>query len=134
MFKKHPNTNFINAHMGWYANDLGTLAKLLDEMPNMNVEIGAVIAELGRQPRNAKKFFEKYQDRILFGKDSYQPTEYPTYFRVLETDDEYFPYYKRYHAFWRMYGLDLSDEVLKKLYYKNALRIVPGLDAGLFPE
>lgn len=134
IIRKHPNTIFIAAHMGWFPNDLKKLGELLDTYPNMNVEIGAVIAELGRQPRNAKKFFEKYQDRILFGKDSYQPSEYPTYFRVLETDDEYFPYYKRYHAFWRMYGLDLSDEVLKKLYYKNALRIVPGLDASIFPE
>ena len=134
MFKKHPKTIFINAHMGWYANNLGKLSELMDEMPNMNVEIGAIIAELGRQPRFAKKFFEKYQDRILFGKDSWKPEEFPTYFRVLETDDEYFPYHKKYHAFWAMYGLDLSDEVLKKVYYKNALRIVPGLDRSLFPE
>ncbi len=134
MFKKHPNTNFINAHMGWYANNLGKLGELLDEMPNMNVGIAAVIAELGRQPKNAKAFFEKYQDRILFGKDSWKPNEFPTYFRVLESDDEYFPYYKKYHAFWAMYGLDLSDEVLKKVYYKNALRLIPGLDKNLFIE
>ncbi|MFS4491878.1 amidohydrolase family protein [Maribacter sp. 2308TA10-17] len=133
MFKKHPNTNFVNAHMGWYANNLGKLGELLDEIPNMNVGIAAVIAELGRQPRNAKAFFEKYQDRILFGKDSWKPEEFPTYFRVLESDDEYFPYYKKYHAFWAMYGLDLSDEVLKKVYYKNALRLIPGLDKSLFP-
>jgi predicted TIM-barrel fold metal-dependent hydrolase len=134
MFKKHKNTTFINAHMGWFANDLAHLGELLDEMPNMNVGIGAIIAELGRQPRFAKAFFEKYQDRILFGKDSWQPEEFPTYFRVLESDDEYFPYHKKYHAFWFMYGLDLSDEVLKKVYYKNALRIVPGIDKSKFPE
>lgn len=134
MFKKHPNTTFINAHMGWYANNLGRLGELLDEMPNMNVGIGAIIAELGRQPRFAKAFFIKYQDRILFGKDSWKPEEFPTYFRVLESDDEYFPYHKKYHAFWAMYGLDLPDEVLKKVYYKNALRIVPGLDKSLFPN
>jgi len=134
IFKKHPNTKFIAAHMGWYANNLGKLGELLDEMPNMYVGIGAVIAELGRQPRFAKQFFEKYQDRVLFGKDAYNKEQFFTYFRVLETADEYFPYYKRYHAFWRMYGLDLSDEVLKKLYYKNALKIVPGLDQSLFPE
>lgn len=134
MFKKHPKTTFINAHMGWYANNLGKLGELLDEMPNMNVGIGAIIAELGRQPRFAKQFFEKYQDRILFGKDSWKPEEFPTYFRVLESADEYFPYHKKYHAFWAMYGLDLSDEVLKKVYYKNALRIVPKLDASFFPE
>ena len=134
MFKKHPKTKFINAHMGWYANNLGKLAELMDEMPNMNVGIGAVIAELGRQPKYAKQFFIKYQDRILFGKDSWKPEEFPTYFRVLETGDEYFPYYKKYHAFWAMYGLDLPDEVLKKVYYKNALNLIPGLDKSLFPK
>lgn len=134
MIARHPDTNFINAHMGWFANDLGRLGELLDERPNMYVEIGAVIAELGRQPRFAKQFFERYQDRVLFGKDAYNQEEFHTYFRVLETEDEYFPYYKRYHAFWRMHGLGLSDEVLKKLYYKNALKVIPGLDASLFPE
>ncbi|MCB0521084.1 MAG: amidohydrolase family protein [Lewinellaceae bacterium] len=134
IFKKHPNTTFINAHMGWHANNLARLGELMDEMPNMYVEIGAIIAELGRQPRMANRFFEQYQDRVLFGKDAYNPDEYPTYFRVLETADEYFPYYKRYHAFWKMYGLELPDEILKKLYYKNALRIIPGLDASLFPD
>lgn len=132
MFKKHPKTNFINAHMGWYANNLGKLGALMDQMPNMYVGIAAVIAELGRQPQNARAFFDKYQDRILFGKDSWKPEEFPTYFRVLESNDEYFPYYKKYHAFWSMYGLNLSDEVLKKVYYKNALKLVPGLDASLF--
>lgn len=134
LFRKHKNTTFINAHMGWLANDLGQLGKLLDEMPNMNVGIGAIIAELGRQPRFAKAFFIKYQDRILFGKDSWQPGEFPTYFRVLESADEYFKYHKKYHAFWPMYGLDLPDDVLKKVYYKNALRIVPGLDKSKFPD
>ncbi|MEO6316929.1 MAG: amidohydrolase family protein [Chitinophagaceae bacterium] len=134
MFKKHPSTTFIAAHFGWYPNDLAKLGVLLDDMPNVNVEFGAVIAELGRQPRAAKKFFEKYQDRILFGKDSWVPEEYATYFRVLETEDEYFPYHKKYHAFWRMYGMGLSDSILKKVYYKNALRIVPHIDKTAFPD
>lgn len=134
MFKKHPGTTFIAAHFGWYANDLAKLGLLLDDMPNVNVEFGAVIAELGRQPRAARKFFEKYQDRIMFGKDSWVPEEYATYFRVLETDDEYFPYHKKYHAFWRMYGMGLPDNILKKVYYKNALRIIPNIDKTLFPD
>lgn len=134
IFKKHPGTKFINAHLGWYANDLATLAKLMDTYPNMYGEIGAVIAELGRQPRMAKAFMTKYQDRVMFGKDAWNPEEYYTYFRVLETADEYFPYYKRYHAFWKMYGLDLDDEVLKKLYYKNALKVIPNIDKSLFPK
>ena len=132
VFKKHPNTKFINAHMGWHANNLKKLGELLDEMPNMNVGISAVIAELGRQPQNASAFFIKYQDRVLFGKDSWKPEEFPTYFRVLESNDEYFPYYKKYHAFWSMYGLNLPDNVLKKLYYQNALNLIPGLDTSLF--
>lgn len=134
IFRNHPKTTFINAHMGWYANDLRKLDSLMTAFPNTYVEIGAVIAELGRQPRAAKKFFEKYQDRVLFGKDSWVPSEYVTYFRVLETEDEYFPYHKKYHAFWRMYGLGLPDSILKKLYYKNALKIIPGLDRSQFPK
>ncbi|MEL7427084.1 MAG: amidohydrolase family protein [Bacteroidota bacterium] len=134
IFRRHSNTTFIAAHMGWYANDLAQLGQLLDEIPNMYVEIGAVIAELGRQPRMANRFFEKYQDRVVFGKDSYRPKEYHTYFRVLETDDEYFPYYKRYHAFWRMYGLDLPDDILRKLYYENALKLIPRLNPTPFKE
>ena len=134
LFRKHPRTIFINAHLGWLGGDLAHLGALMDSLPNMYTEIGAVLAELGRQPRFARQFFIKYQDRILFGKDSYEPTEYHTYFRVLETADEYFDYYRRRHAFWKMYGLDLPDEVLKKLYYKNALRIIPGLDASAFPR
>jgi predicted TIM-barrel fold metal-dependent hydrolase len=134
MFKKHPKTTFIAAHFGWYPNDLAKLGQLLDEMPNVVVEFGAVIAELGRQPRMAKQFFTKYQDRILFGKDSWAPEEYATYFRVLETEDEYFPYHKKYHAFWVMYGMGLPDVILKKIYYKNALRIIPNIDKTLFPD
>jgi uncharacterized protein len=134
VFRRHPKTKFINAHMGWYPNDLRRLDSLMTALPNIYVEIGAVIAELGRQPRASRKFFEKYQDRILFGKDSWVPAEYATYFRVLETEDEYFPYHKKYHAFWRMYGMGLPDEILKKVYYKNALAIIPGLDKSLFPK
>ena len=134
IFKKHSKTTFIAAHFGWYPNDLTKLASLMDALPNIVVEFGAVIAELGRQPRAARQFFEKYQDRILFGKDSWVPEEYATYFRVLETEDEYFPYHKKYHAFWRMYGLGLPDAILKKVYYKNALRIIPNIDKTQFPE
>jgi len=134
IFRKHPETKFINAHLGWYANNLAKLGELMERYPNMYSEIGAVIAELGRQPRMAKEFLTKYQDRVMFGKDFYNPEEYYTYFRVLETADEYFPYYKRYHAFWRMYGLDLDDEVLRKIYYKNALNVIPNIDKSLFPD
>jgi predicted TIM-barrel fold metal-dependent hydrolase len=134
VFRKHPGTTFINAHMGWMANNLDKAEAHLEEFPHVYFGIGAVIAEFGRQPRRAKAFFTKYQDRILFAKDAYNKEEYFTYFRVLETEDEYFPYYKKYHAFWSMYGLGLSDEVLKKVYYKNALKIIPNIDKSRFPD
>jgi len=134
IFRQHPGTNFINAHLGWMGNDLERLGALMDELPNMYTEIGAVLAELGRQPRFARDWLIRYQDRVMFGKDSWRPEEYHVYFRVLETADDYFDYYRRRHAFWKMYGLDLPDDVLRKLYYKNALRVVPGIDSSLFPE
>lgn len=134
IFRKHPKTKFINAHLGWYGSDLRKLGELMDKFPNMYTEIGAVIAELGRQPRTAKAFLTKYQDRVLFGKDSWVPDEYETYFRVLESEDEYFPYHKRYHAFWKMYGIGLPDDVLKKIYYKNAISLIPSIDKSQFPK
>lgn len=127
MLERHPNTTFILAHMGWHANDLARLGKLFDRLPNLHAEVGAVLYDLGRQPRFGRDFFVKYQDRILFGKDSFQPDEYPYFWRVFETADEYFDYYRDYHAFWKLYGMALPDPVLRKLYYQNALRIVPGL-------
>jgi len=134
LFRNNPNTTFIAAHFGWLANDLKRLGQLLDQCPNVMVEFGAIISDLGRQPRAASEFFTTYQDRILFGKDSWVPEEYATYFRVLETNDEYFPYHKKYHAFWRMYGMGLPDNILKKIYYKNALRIIPSIDRSVFPQ
>ena len=127
LFARHPDVIFINAHLGWLGGNLGELGRLMDRLPNMYTEIGAVLAELGRQPRFAREFFIKHQDRILFGKDIWEPREYFVYFRVLETDDEYFDYYRKRHAFWKMYGLNLPDEVLRKLYYQNAMRVIPGL-------
>jgi predicted TIM-barrel fold metal-dependent hydrolase len=127
MFARNPKTRYINAHFGWHGNDLGRAARHLDSLPNVVFEVGAVLYEFGRQPRAARDFFIKYQDRVLFGKDAYEPTEYPYYWRVFETKDEYFDYYRDYHAFWKLYGMDLPDDVLRKLYYRNALRIAPGL-------
>ncbi len=134
MFKKHPKTTFIAAHFAYHASDLARMATLFDEYPNVHTEVGAILAELGRQPRAARAFFIKYQDRIIFGKDSFQPDEFPYYWRVFETNDEYFDYYRDYHAFWKLYGLGLPDDVLKKLYYKNALKLVPGLPQTGWPQ
>ncbi|HRE80707.1 MAG TPA: amidohydrolase family protein [Opitutaceae bacterium] len=113
---------------------LGKLGELLDRLPNVYAEIGAVTSELGRQPRAAHRFLVKYQDRILFGKDAYNVSEYGVYFRLLETDDDYFDPIRKYHGIWKLYGLALPDDVLKKIYYKNALRLFPGLSAEGFPK
>ncbi len=134
MFAKHPETTFINAHLGWMGSDLDRLGELLDALPNVMTEVGAVVQELGRQPKKAREFLIRYHDRVMMGKDSYNPVEYHTYFRTFETADEYFPYYRKYHAFWRLYGLDLPDDVLRDIYYRNALRVIPGLDRSLFPD
>ena len=134
LFAKHPRTNFIAAHLAFHGNDLERLGKLFDTYPNVSADIAAVLAELGRQPYSAHDFLVKYQDRILMGKDIYEVDEYKWYFRCLETRDEYFEYYRKRHAFWRIYGFDVPDDVLKKVYYKNALRLLPGIEAKAFPE
>jgi predicted TIM-barrel fold metal-dependent hydrolase len=133
MIAKHPNTTWVLAHMGWHTQDLGRLGRIFDAHPNVHAELGAVLYDLGRQPRFARAFFEEYKDRILFGKDSFQPDEYPYFWRVFETADEYFDYYRDYHAFWKLYGMDLPDDVLRAIYYENALRIVPNMPREGFP-
>ena len=134
MFAKHPKTRFIGAHFAWYGNDLQRAANLLDTLPNVTLEVAAVLYEFGRQPYASAQFFTKYQDRIMFGKDTYEASEYPYYWRVFETHDEYFDYYRGYHAFWKLYGMGLPDVVLKKLYYQNALRVEPGLPQTGWPR
>jgi uncharacterized protein len=134
LFRRHPKTKFISAHLAWLGSDLTRLGKLLDEMPNVYTELGAVLYELGRQPKAARAFLIRHQDRVLMGKDIWNPEEYAVYFRVLETEDEYFDYYRKRHAFWKMYGLSLPDDVLAKIYYKNALRLIPAIDRTAFPD
>ena len=125
VFEKHPNTTFIALHVANWPENLDAVSAWLEKYPNMYVEFGARQAELGRQPRRAGKFFQKYQDRILFGTDS-DPEEkmYANYFRWLETADEYFDYWGYPgQGRWEIYGLALSDELLKKVYSQNAERI-----------
>jgi predicted TIM-barrel fold metal-dependent hydrolase len=134
LIEKHPTTTWVLAHMGWHTQDLGRLGEIFDRHPNVLGEVGAVLYDLGRQPRFAREFFTRYSDRILFGKDSFAPDEYPYYWRVFETADEYFGYYRDYHAFWKLYGMDLPDDVLRAVYYRNALRIIPRMPTAGFPE
>lgn len=124
---RHPNTIYVSTHMGNLAEDLGRVAGWLEQYPNMYVDIDARISELGRQPYTARKFMIKYQDRILFGTDTPPNAEsYQVYYRFLETDDEYFDPAKSHHqqGRWMIYGIHLPDEVLEKLYNKNALKIL----------
>ena len=135
---RHPKTQFIVLHVGNYAENLPYVSKCMDRFPNMHVELGARIGELGRQPRTARKFFEKYQDRILFGTDAvphgtdtpqqvFVDELYEIYYRFLETEDEYFDYAPAPvppQGRWQIYGLGLPDGILKKVYYENAARLL----------
>ncbi|MFN7934879.1 MAG: amidohydrolase family protein [Bryobacteraceae bacterium] len=135
---RHPKTKFIGLHVGHSAENLGQVAATLDKYPNFHVEIGARIGELGRQPRASRKFFEKYQDRILFGTDAvpggretpqqiFGAKLYEIYFRFLETEDEYFDYAPAAvppQGRWRIYGLGLPDAILRKVYHANAARLL----------
>jgi predicted TIM-barrel fold metal-dependent hydrolase len=125
MFARHPNTTFISLHVGNWPENLDYVSDVLDRLPNVVVEFGAREAELGRQPRRARKFFLQYQDRILFGTDMTPSEElYRNYLRWLETGDEYFDYYAApEQGRWKIYGMDLPDEVLEKVYHLNAERI-----------
>lgn len=122
---KHPHTTFVALHVANWPENLDTVSDWLRQYPNMYVELGARQAELGRQPRRASKFFAEFQDRILFGTDSEPvPTVYANYFRWLETGDEYFPY-SGYpgQGRWMIYGMELPDSILEKVYHKNAEKI-----------
>jgi predicted TIM-barrel fold metal-dependent hydrolase len=135
---RHPKTTFVVLHVGNNAENLAYVGECLDRFPNMNVEIGARVGELGRQPRTARRFFERYQDRILFGTDAvpeghetpqqvFGDELYQIYYRFLETEDEYFDYAPAPvppQGRWRIYGLSLPEAILKKVYHDNAARIL----------
>lgn len=127
---KHPKTTFVNTHFGNNVEDLASVADKLDKYPNMYVDIDARISELGRQPYAARRFFLKYQDRIMFGTDTTPRRDaFRIYYRFLETDDEYFDCSASHHlqGFWNIYGIHLPPEVLEKVYRGNAERVLYGL-------
>lgn len=125
---RNPATTFIGAHVGCYAENLGWVGHMLDQYPNFYVDISARISELGRQPYSARRFFTRYSDRILFGTDAGPSLEaYRTYYRFLETEDEYFSYDNEPvpgQGRWAIYGLGLEDAVLEKIYRDNAQRVL----------
>lgn len=131
VIERHRKTIFIGAHVANNPEDLKTVGQWLDKYPNLYVEIASRIGELGRQPYTARKFFLDYQDRILFGTDGPWPEQrLSLYWRFLETYDEYFPYSEKEfppQGFWNIYGIGLPDDVLKKVYHENALRMMPTL-------
>jgi predicted TIM-barrel fold metal-dependent hydrolase len=141
MIRRHPRTTFLLPHVANLPEDLAAVGELLDANPNVLIDFSARIDELGRQPYTAREFFLRYQDRILFGLDMPVSAEaYRCYFRLLETRDEYFDYPDYIGRFgvytrWKLYGVGLPDDVLKKVYYENAGRAIPGLPAiGRTPE
>jgi predicted TIM-barrel fold metal-dependent hydrolase len=136
---RHPKTKFVYLHVGNDAEDLAAVSGWLDKYANVQVEIAARLGELGRQPHTARKFIERYQDRVLFGTDAtwdagkefpqqdLRPAMYRCYFRFLETDDEYFDYAPSDvppQGRWRIYGIALPDAILKKIYHNNAARLL----------
>ncbi len=141
VFARHPRTRFVALHVANHPEDLDEVSALLDQFPNVSVDIAARINELGRQPRRARQFFDRYQDRILFGTDAtpgqrempqqiFGPELYRIYFRFLETEDEYFDYAPVAvppQGRWRIYGLGLPDSILRKVYFENAARLL-GVD------
>ena len=138
MIARHPNTKFVTVHVGNFSEDLQNVAENLDQFPNISVDIAARIGELGRQPITAGKFLDKYQDRILFGTDAtphgdefpqqfFNDKLYEIYYRFLETNDEYFDYAPAKippQGRWRIYGVHLPDDVLRKVYYDNSARLL----------
>jgi predicted TIM-barrel fold metal-dependent hydrolase len=138
VFARHPKTTFVALHVGHWAENLAAVGEMLDKFPNVNVEIGARIGELGRQPRTARRFFDKYQDRIMFGTDAiphgietpqqvFGADLYHIYYRFLETEDEYFDYAPARippQGRWRIYGLGLPEGILRKVYHQNAERVL----------
>lgn len=135
---RHPNTQFVTLHVGNLSEDLQNVSENLDRFPNMSVDIAARVGELGRQPVTSRKFFDKYQDRILFGTDAtphgdeypqqvFNDQLYEIYYRFLETNDEYFDYAPAKippQGRWRIYGIDLPDSILRKVYFGNAARLL----------
>ena len=138
VFARHPKTKFLVLHVGNFAEDLDNVSENLDRFPNMTVDLAARIGELGRQPRRARRFFDQYQDRILFGTDAtphgdetpqqlFNQGLYEIYYRFLETADEYFDYAPAKvppQGRWRIYGIELPDSVLQKVYHQNAARLL----------
>jgi predicted TIM-barrel fold metal-dependent hydrolase len=138
VFARHPKTNFVALHVGNFAEDLDNVSENLDRFPNMHVDIAARLSELGRQPRATRKFFDKYQDRIVFGTDAtphgdktpqqvFNDSLYQIYFRFLETDDEYFDYAPAPvppQGRWKISGIELPDGILVKVYHQNAARLL----------
>src|SRR5712692_2377666 len=138
VFARHPKTQFIVLHVGNFSENLQNVGENVDRFSNMTVDMAARIGELGRQPRTSRKFFEKYQDRILFGTDATPHGEafpqqvfndklYEIYYRFLETDDEYFDYAPAKvppQGRWRIYGIDLPESILHKVYNQNAARLL----------
>lgn len=129
LIARHPRTTFIGAHFGCYPENLEWVGRMFDTYPNFNADIAARVAELGRQPYSAKRLFERHPDHIVFGLDIFPPSpaEYAPYFRFLETADEHFPYSPEGQGGqgrWRIYGIDLSDQILRQVYHDTAARLL----------
>lgn len=123
--KKHANTTFIACHFANCSHDLSILGKLFEKYPNLYADNAARYAETAPIPRHVKAFYEKYQDRILYGTDmGFDKNMYSITWRILESQDEHFYERNQFGYHWPLNGFGLSDEILAKIYSKNAKRII----------
>ena len=134
MYAANPKTRYIGAHFDWYGNDLARAAKQLDETPNLVLEARRGAVRLRPAAARRARVLPQVPGPDAVRQGFLRADEFPYYWRVFETNDEYFDYYRDYHAFWKLYGMDLPDVVLKKLYYQNALKVTPGLPQTGWPR
>mgnify|MGYP000875228576 CR=1 FL=1 len=131
VIERHPGTKFIGAHVANLPEDLNQVEKWLEKHPNLYVDTSARLSELGRQPYRAREFMIKYADRVILGTDGNamgQPLDrmYRLHWRFFETYDEYFDITEshKFQGFWRVYGIKLPDDVLKRIYSENFLELI----------
>jgi len=123
--RDNPKTTFVACHLANTCSHLKVLGNLFDKYPNLYADIAARYGEISPVPRYTAAFFTKYQDRLVYGTDmGFDEKMYKTTFRILESADEHFYDLDQFNYHWPLYGLNLSKEVLKKLYGGNAEKIL----------
>jgi hypothetical protein len=143
VYKKFSHVRFVGVHVAGYSENIREVGKWLDEIPNLSVDTAARIGELGKHPSpEGQEFFNKYQDRIMFGTDlafwgncdvqgagpcrNFTAEEdrnfYNIHWRYMQTLDKQFDHPTPIQGNWKIDGIGLQEEALKKIYWDNAYR------------